>query len=77
MRTKMQSPETPKVKFVLKAYTKKELRLLYSNVSRGTFTKWLKSVPETANTGRTNWLDAVQVEAIVKKYGVPGEREFE
>lgn len=73
----MQSQETPKVKFVLKAYTKKELRLLYSNVSPRTFTRWLKSVSETANTGRANWLDVIQVEAIIKKYGVPGEREFE
>lgn len=73
----MQTQETPKVKFVLRAYTKKELRLMYLNVSAKTFTRWLKSIPETAKSGRANWLDVDQVSAILKKYGVPGEREFD
>lgn len=73
----MKEQESPKVKFVLKAYTKKELRTMYVTVSAKTFTRWLKSIPETANSGRTNWLDVNQVAAILKKYGVPGEREFE
>jgi transposase len=77
MLSNMENQELPKVKFVVKAYTKKELRLMYGNVSRSTFTRWLKQIPETANSGKTNWLDVNQVTAILKKHGVPGEREFD
>lgn len=63
------------IRFALRAYTKKELRLLYG-VSESTFRRWLKEIPETADSGRKNWLDVNQVEAILKKRGVPGEREF-
>jgi hypothetical protein len=54
-----------------KAYTKKELRQLYG-IPESTFKRWLKAVPETANTGRKNWLDIIQVEAVFRRYGVPG-----
>ena len=69
--------EKQKITFVLKAYTKKELRLLYGNVSESTFRRWLKKIPETAQPTASNILDVTQVEAILKKYGVPGEREFD
>jgi predicted site-specific integrase-resolvase len=61
--------------FQLRAYTKKELCNLYG-IQAYTFRKWLKEIPETADTGRKNWLDVSQVEAILKAKGVPGEREF-
>ncbi len=59
----------------LKAYTKKELRVMY-NISPHVLREWLRAIPETANTGRKNWLDAGQVEALFKVRGVPGERQF-
>lgn len=61
--------------FVIKAFTKKELRLLYG-IPEASFRRWLKGIPETSNTGRKNWLTALQVEAIIKTYGVPGEKQF-
>jgi hypothetical protein len=59
-----------------KAYTKKELRQLYG-IPETTFKRWLKALPETANTGRKNWLDIIQVEALFKRYGVPGVKIIE
>jgi hypothetical protein len=56
--------------FEIKAYTKKELRLMYG-IPEASFRRWLKEVPETSDTGRKNWLTALQVEAVLKKYGVP------
>ena len=70
----MQTEQT--IKFLLKAYTKKELRLLYG-IPETTFRRWLKAIPETANTGQKNWLDVNQVAAVLKVKGVPGEREFQ
>lgn len=61
--------------FVIKAFTKKELRLLYG-IPEASFRRWLKGVPETSSTGRKNWLTALQVEAIIKMYGVPGQKQF-
>ena len=61
--------------FVIRAYTKKELRLMYG-IPEASFRRWLKEIPETSNTGKKNWLTAIQVEAIIKTYGVPGEKQF-
>jgi hypothetical protein len=61
--------------FDIKAYTKKELRLLYG-IPEASFRRWLKALPETNNTGQKNWLTAIQVEAIIKAYGVPGKKQF-
>jgi len=71
----MNTAQDKPIAFVLRAYTKKELRLLYK-IPESTFRRWLKLIPETATSGRRNWLDIVQVEAILKARGVPGEREF-
>ncbi|MCD6068901.1 MAG: hypothetical protein K0S33_3727 [Bacteroidetes bacterium] len=71
--------QTEKIKPVgceLKAYTKKELRLLYG-IPESTFKRWLKAVAETADTGRKNWLNLIQVEALFRKYGVPGVKVIE
>jgi hypothetical protein len=62
--------------FVIRAYTKKELRLLFE-IPEASFRRWLKAVPETSNTGSKNWLTALQVEAIIKTYGVPGQKQFQ
>ncbi|MFL5763572.1 MAG: hypothetical protein ACJ77K_06475 [Bacteroidia bacterium] len=66
----MTKQNTVSAGFEVKAYTKKELRLMYG-LAEGSFRKWLKELPETKDTGRKNWLTALQVEAILKKYGVP------
>ncbi len=62
--------------FLIRAYTKKELRLLYE-IPKATFRRWLNEVPETAIIDRRNWLTAIQVEAIIKTYGVPGQKQFQ
>lgn len=69
------SSDTGIVDFELKPYTKKDLRLMYG-IPLTTFRRWLKAVPEALESGRKNWLTAKQVEAIIKKYGVPGLRKF-
>lgn len=61
------------VGFEIKAYTKKDMRIMYG-IPEATFRRWLKALPETGNTGRKNWLSAIQVEAIIKAYGVPGAK---
>lgn len=71
----MQKGIAEKVIVQLKAYTKKELRLMY-NISPHVLREWLRAIPETADTGRKNWLDIGQVEALFKVRGVPGERHF-
>lgn len=71
----MQKGIAEKVIVQLKAYTKKELRLMY-NISPHVLREWLRAIPETEDTGRKNWLDIGQVEALLKVRGVPGERHF-
>lgn len=61
--------------FEIKAYTKKELRLMYG-IPECSFRRWLKELPETKEPSMKNWLTALQVEAIIRKYGVPGQKRF-
>jgi hypothetical protein len=61
--------------FEIKAYTKKELRLLYG-IPYYSFRRWLKEIPETQSSSRKNWLTVAQVEAIIKTYGIPGQKRF-
>lgn len=72
----MQPVHIKPVAYEPKAYTKKELRQLYG-VPETTFKRWLRALPETANTGRKNWLTLVEVEAIFQRYGVPGVKVIE
>ena len=71
----MENQAPRKIAVAVKAYTKKELCQLYE-VPAATFRRWLKQIPQTANTGQKNWLDVLQVEAIFEARGVPGKREF-
>jgi hypothetical protein len=71
----MPENETDGNPFLIRAYTKKELRLLYE-IPKATFRRWMDEVPETAVPDRKNWLTAVQVEAIIRTYGVPGQKQF-
>jgi len=59
----------------MKRYTKKELRLLYG-VPESTFLRWLKPLREQLNLDRKNWLSEIQVERIVKEFGIPGLKVF-
>lgn len=59
--------------FEIKPYTKKDLRIMYG-LPESTFRRWLKEVPETSDTGSKNWLTVIQVEAIIKKYGIPNTK---
>ena len=61
--------------FEIKAYTKKELRLMYG-IPESSFRRWLKELPETKEPSMKNWLTAIQVEAIINKYGIPGQKRF-
>jgi hypothetical protein len=63
----MSEKETIGNPFAIRAYTKKELRLLYE----------IPECPETSEISRKNWLTALQVEAIIKTYGVPGQKQFQ
>jgi hypothetical protein len=72
----MSEKETIGNPFAIRAYTKKELRLLYE-IPECTFRRWLKQLPETSEISRKNWLTALQVEAIIKTYGVPGQKQFQ
>ncbi len=62
--------------FEIKAYTKKDLRLLYG-LPYHSFRRWLNEIPETSVVSRKNYLNAIQVEAIIKKYGVPKEKQYQ
>ena len=66
--------ETTQV-FEIKAYTKKELRLMYG-IPQCAFRRWLIELPETKTPCMKNWLTAIQVEAIIRAYGVPGQKRF-
>lgn len=72
----MEENKKPTHVFEIKAYTKKELRLMYG-IPESSFRRWLKELPETKEPSRKNWLSALQVEAIIRKYGVPGQKRFE
>lgn len=61
--------------FEIKAYTKKELRLMYG-IPESSFRRWLKELPETKAPSMKNWLTAIQVEAIINAYGIPGQKRF-
>ena len=68
--------ETPKSEyknpFVLRCYTRKELADLYE-IPLITMRRWIKVLPKELGMKGRHILDALQVKAIVEKYGVPGE----
>jgi hypothetical protein len=54
--------------FVLKPYTKKDLRILMG-VPITTFSRWLATIPDTEHSKRCHWLSTTFVRAFVEKYG--------
>lgn len=56
--------------FEIMVYSKKDLRIMYG-VPEYCFRKWLRALEETKNTGRRNYLTPLEVEAVIKNYGVP------
>jgi hypothetical protein len=65
----MEKLKLPK-SFEYRAYTKKELRTLYG-LKIKTFKAWMRSVPETACTGRRNYLNINEVMAFINAHGTP------
>jgi hypothetical protein len=61
--------------FMIRAYTKKELRQLYG-LPNSTFKRWLLPLRSMLKAQRNNWLTAAEVELFVKEYGYPGEKTF-
>jgi len=46
-------------------------------ISEDKFRLWLHAIKEIPRGSRKNLLDIDQVQAVLNKYGVPGEREFD
>lgn len=67
---------TPKAEykepFTLRCCTRQELADLYE-ISLITMRRWIKRLPEELGMKGRHILDALQVKAIIEKYGVPGE----
>ncbi|MDP3146025.1 MAG: hypothetical protein Q8T03_13410 [Bacteroidota bacterium] len=61
--------------FMIRAYTKKELRQLYG-IPKSTFLRWLLPLRSKLKSQRSNWLTAAEVECFVKEYGFPGIKNF-
>lgn len=71
------STETTEAKngFIIRAYTKKELRLLYG-IPKSTFRRWLIPLRDMFKSKNNNWLNAAEVELFVNEYGFPGQKQF-
>lgn len=61
--------------FMIRAYTKKELRQLYG-IPKSTFLRWLLPLRGMLKSQRSNWMTAAEVECFAKEYGFPGEKTF-
>ncbi len=58
--------------FILKTYTRKELREIYS-VPPKTFQRWLEPFNEAWGMKNKRYLTIEQVRKIVEQFGIPGE----
>lgn len=58
--------------FLLKTYTRKELREIYG-VPPKTFQRWLEPFNELWGMKNKRYLTITQVQKIVEKFGIPGE----
>ncbi len=69
------SEQTKEIKertFILKTYTRKELREIYG-VPPKTFQRWLEPFNETWGMKNKRYLTIEQVRKIVEQFGIPGE----
>ena len=58
--------------FILKTYTRKELREIYG-VPPKTFQRWLEPFNEAWGMKNKRYLTIEQVRKIVEQFGIPGE----
>lgn len=58
--------------FILKTYTRKELREIYG-VPPKTFQRWLEPFNEALGMKNKRYLTIEQVRKIVEQFGIPGE----
>lgn len=58
--------------FVLKPYTKKELRCMY-DLTNHVFSSWLKAIEPKIGKPLCGKYNILQVELIIQTYGVPGQ----
>jgi len=69
------SEQTKEIKertFILKTYTRKELREIYC-VPPKTFQRWLEPFNEAWGMKNKRYLTIEQVRKIVEQFGIPGE----
>lgn len=69
------SEQTKEIKeriFILKTYTRKELREIYG-VPPKTFQRWLEPFNEAWGMKNKRYLTIEQVRKIVEQFGIPGE----
>lgn len=59
-------------KFILKTYTRKELREFYG-VPEKTFFRWLEPFNEKWGMKNKRYLTVEQVRKVVEEFGIPGE----
>jgi hypothetical protein len=65
------SNKTADGKFILKAYTRKEMRNIYG-VSLRTFNKWTEELDKELGPIIGKFYNVTQVKLIIEKFGVPG-----
>lgn len=67
-----QATETSGRSFILKTYTRKEIREIYE-VPPKTFQRWLEPFNELWGMKNKRYLTVEQVRKIVEEFGIPGE----
>lgn len=67
-----QTKEIKERTFILKTYTRKELREIYG-VPPKTFQRWLEPFNEAWGIKNKRYLTIEQVRKIVEQFGIPGE----
>ncbi|MBN8696349.1 MAG: hypothetical protein J0L87_07445 [Bacteroidetes bacterium] len=67
-----QTKEIKERTFILKTYTRKELREIYG-VPPKTFQRWLEPFNEAWGMKNKRYLTIEQVRKIVEQFGIPGE----
>lgn len=67
-----QTKEMKERTFILKTYTRKELREIYG-VPPKTFQRWLEPFNEAWGMKNKRYLTIEQVRKIVEQFGIPGE----
>lgn len=67
-----QETENKERKFILKIYTRKELREIYE-VPPKTFQRWMEPFNKLWGMKNKRYLTVEQVRKVVEEFGIPGE----